>query len=97
VAEDQDLQILVGLGTAAARHQPEQPHERPIEEGQEHEAGFSQTDRVATTGAPNRVFVPHAFRYIRSIDSISRVTWRSRMRATLVARLIFGSGCRGSS
>lgn len=60
VAEDQDLQILVGLGTATERHQPEQPHEHHIEEGQEHEAGFSQTDRVATTGAPNRVFVPHA-------------------------------------
>lgn len=61
VAEDQDLQILVGLGTATQRHQPEQPHEHHIEEGQEHEAGFSQTDRVATTGAPNRVFVPHGF------------------------------------
>ena len=52
VAENQDLQVLVGLGTATKRHQPEQPHEHHIEEGQEHEAGFSQTDPVATTGRP---------------------------------------------
>jgi hypothetical protein len=45
VAEGHDLRVPLRVRTTSESHQPEQLHQDDIEEGQEHEAGFSQTKR----------------------------------------------------
>lgn len=44
MAKDHELRVFLDLGSAAQQDHAEQPHHEDIEEGQEHEAGFSQTE-----------------------------------------------------